>query len=60
MLFPSHRSAANHLHRIFPKLWITSRVALRDASRTRPLSARAIRRIADGGGPAGPSGARAG
>jgi DNA-binding CsgD family transcriptional regulator len=30
-LFLSHRTIANHLHRIFPKLGITARAALRDA-----------------------------
>ncbi|MDT4892830.1 MAG: hypothetical protein QOE97_1865, partial [Pseudonocardiales bacterium] len=30
-LFLSHRTVGNHLHRIFPKLGITTRAALRDA-----------------------------
>jgi DNA-binding CsgD family transcriptional regulator len=30
-LFLSHRTIGNHLHRVFPKLGITSRAALRDA-----------------------------
>jgi len=38
-LYLSHRTIQNHLHRIFPKLGITSRAALRDAltyDKTRP------------------------
>ena len=30
-LYVSHRTVSSHLHRIFPKLGITSRAALRDA-----------------------------
>jgi DNA-binding NarL/FixJ family response regulator len=30
-MFLSHRTVSGHLHRVFPKLGVTSRAALRDA-----------------------------
>jgi DNA-binding CsgD family transcriptional regulator len=34
----SHRTVASHLHRVFPRLGVTSRVALRDALSTLPAN----------------------
>jgi DNA-binding NarL/FixJ family response regulator len=37
-LFLSPRTVGSHLHRIFPKLGITTRAALRDALATAPTT----------------------
>ena len=38
-LYMSHRTVSSHLYRIFPKLGITSRAALRDALSEKPSNA---------------------
>src|SRR5262249_52519523 len=43
-LFLSPKTVGNHLFRIFPKLGITSRAALRDALASTTVSSKALRR----------------